>query len=134
MVGSHPRGSHMARCRLPAPVMRTGLITLLLFSGCIRISNLPDVGECAQYPDGTYEYGKIDIGLCLSGPNSMQFVGEDDNLTLLVGNANPYRLFTGGSLLSIPWSNIDLGDEHNEVHTLDPFALALPSFAASSNF
>ena len=110
--------------------MRTAILTLLLSSGCIRISNLPDLGECAVYPDGTYEYGQIDIGLCLSGPNSLRFVGEDEQLTLLISNSNPYRLFTGGSLLAIPWANLDLGDETNEVHTLDPHALDLPNFAA----
>jgi predicted GH43/DUF377 family glycosyl hydrolase len=110
--------------------MRTAILTLLLSSGCIRISNLPDLGECADYPAGTYEYGQIDIGLCISGPNSMRFVGEDDQLTLLVTNSNPYRLFSGGSLLAIPWANVDLGDETNEIHTLAPYALELPNFAA----
>ena len=27
-----------------------------------------DVGPCAVYPDGVYEYGQIGIGSCLAGP------------------------------------------------------------------
>ena len=130
MEASRARGGRKARCGLPAPVMRTCLLTLMLSSGCLRVATLPDVGDCAEYGEGTYEYGQIDIGTCIAGPNSLQFVGEDENLTLLVSNANPYRLFTGGSLLAVPWSNIDLGDQYNEIDTLDPKALDLPNFVA----
>jgi DNA-binding beta-propeller fold protein YncE/predicted GH43/DUF377 family glycosyl hydrolase len=109
--------------------MHSVLATLLVATGCVRVSELPDVGECASYPEAPYEYGQIGIGECISGPNQIRFAGEDGAETLLITNSNPYRVFDGGNLLAIPWNNIDFGDQDNEVHTLDPVALSLPSFA-----
>jgi hypothetical protein len=109
--------------------MRTALLPLLISTGCIRISELPDVGVCAKYPNGSYEYGQIGIGTCIAGPNDIQFVEHGDETSLLVTNSNPFRIFTGGNLLSIPWTAIDLGDQTNEIDTLDPVAYALPNFA-----
>jgi predicted GH43/DUF377 family glycosyl hydrolase len=110
--------------------MRIVLLPLLISISCVRVSELPDVGLCADYPDGTYEYGQIGIGDCISGPNDVQFVETGDDFALMVTNANPFRVFTGGSLLSIPWSSIDLGDESNEIDTLDVDAYPLPNFAS----
>jgi predicted GH43/DUF377 family glycosyl hydrolase len=111
------------------PAMRLLIPSLLIASGCVRVSELPYLGECAEYPDGHYEFGQIGIGACISGPNALQFVGDPANPTLLVTNANPYQIFDGGSLLAIPWNALDFGDGSNEIHTLDPTALALTSMA-----
>lgn len=109
--------------------MRLALTTILLTTGCIRVDDLPDVGQCASYPDETYEYGQIGIGTCLAGPNRLHFAGDTTNPTLLVTNANPFKVFSGGSLLAIPWSAVEFDDPSNEVDTLGPVALALPNFA-----
>ena len=108
--------------------MRLLIPALIFATGCVQISPYPDVGVCAEYPDGQYEFGQIGIGTCLAGPNELQFLGEGEDTRLLVTNANPYLTFTGGSLLSIPWSNIDVGDSTNELHTLDAVAMPLPNF------
>ena len=87
--------------------MRLPLLVTIL-SACVRNQGLPFVGDCAAYPDGIYEYGQIGIGDCLSGATSLAFVDPDDPV-LLVTNANPYALFDGGSLLAIPWSEVESG-------------------------
>jgi len=109
--------------------MRIALTTILLTAGCIRVDDLPDVGLCASYPSETYEYGQIGIGTCLAGPNSLRFAGDTTEPTLLVTNANPFKVFSGGSLLAVPWSAVEVDDPSNEVDTLDPAALTLPNFA-----
>ena len=38
---------------------------------CVRDGSLPNVGPCADYPEGVYEYGKIGIGSCLAGPTDL---------------------------------------------------------------
>ncbi len=88
------------------------------------------MGDCAAYPDGVYEYGQIGIGDCLSGPTSLAFVDPDDPV-LLVTNANPYAVFDGGSLLAIPWSEIDLSAGRNLVDELSPRHVDLPSYAGA---
>ena len=111
-----------------SPVRRLLLVLLLSFA-CVRPMSRPDLGECASPPDGAYTYGQIDIGTCLAGPNTLRFQGDPSDPILLVTNANPYLSFTGGSLLAIPWNNIDLGDGRNIVSDLDPHALDLSDFA-----
>lgn len=98
--------------------------------GCVQDINRPDLGECAQYPDGKYDFGQIDIGSCISGPTEFQFIGTGEDQTLLISNANPYLNFTGGSLLAIPWSEILSAQDNTNVDTLNPQALPLPSFVA----
>jgi predicted GH43/DUF377 family glycosyl hydrolase len=105
-------------------------LPLLLIVGCVRDASLPFVGECAEYPDTVYTQGQIGIGSCIAGPTSLRFVGDEDQPILLVGNANPYLIFDGGSLLAIPWANVDLLTERNLVHTLDPSAIDVPNFAS----
>ncbi len=105
-------------------------LSLLLLAGCVREDPLPFVGECAEYPNGNFAHGQIGIGTCLSGPTSLRFAGEDEAPVLLIGNANPYLTFDGGSVLAIPWSGVDLLDDRNLIHTLDPVAVGLPSFAS----
>jgi DNA-binding beta-propeller fold protein YncE len=110
--------------------MRPVLLALLA-AGCMRQQPLPFVGDCAVYPDGTYEYGQIGIGRCLSGPTDLAFAGDPDDPTLLVTNANPFVDFTGGSLLAIPWNQIDRSVGRNIVSELDSAAVDLPSFAGA---
>jgi predicted GH43/DUF377 family glycosyl hydrolase/DNA-binding beta-propeller fold protein YncE len=102
---------------------------ILLATSCIRDAPLPFLGKCADYPDGVYEYGQIGIGSCLAGPNDLRFAGDPDDPTLLVVNANPYRIFDGGNIVAIPWNNVDIFDSRNLIHTLDPVAVDLPDFA-----
>ena len=110
--------------------LRTALL-LPLLAGCLRDAPLPFVGDCAVYPDRTYDYGEIGIGTCLSGPVEMAFVERDDGgHSLLVTNANPYITFSGGSLLSLDWESVDLEAGRNLVTDLAPSALDLPDFAA----
>ncbi len=105
------------------------MLILALLAGCVRDAPLPDLGPCAVYPDGVYEYGQVGIGTCLAGPTDLQFAETDDGETiLLVTNANPYQVFTGGSLLSIPWASIDQSTGRNRVDTLSPVAVDLPTF------
>ena len=35
------------------------VILLALLAGCMQSKPLPDLGDCAQYPQGSYEYGEI---------------------------------------------------------------------------
>ncbi len=107
------------------------LLTLAL-SGCVESAPLPDVGPCAVYPDGVYEYGQIGIGSCLAGPSSLQFL--DGGSVLAVTNANPFLDFTGGSLLSLDLSLLNEGEGRNLVSDLAPAAVALPSFAGATAY
>ena len=123
----------MTTSRLPSAVchaQRGAGLLLLSLLGCVVDAPLPDLGPCADYPDGVYEYGEIGIGSCLSGPTEIRFAEDDSGaLTLLVTNANPYLNFTGGSLLAIPWDSIDLTTGRNVVTDLPVTVNNLPSFA-----
>lgn len=110
--------------------LRDTVLLLTLLTGCIREAPLPDLGDCAKPPEGIYEYGEIGIGTCIAGPTELAIVEDDaGGWTLLATNANPYQLFTGGSLLAIPWDNIDLSSGRNIVSDLEPTALDMPDFA-----
>ncbi|MFT4976466.1 MAG: hypothetical protein ACI8S6_002371, partial [Myxococcota bacterium] len=124
----------MSTVRLPSAAYHAprgaGLLLLLSLLGCVVESPLPDLGDCAVYPDGVYEYGQIGIGTCLTGPTELRFAEADDgSLTLLVTNANPYLNFTGGSLLAIPWDSVDLTTGRNIISDLPAVGNDLPSFA-----
>jgi predicted GH43/DUF377 family glycosyl hydrolase len=100
-------------------------VTLLVLLGaCLRPAPAPDVGDCAAYPSGVYEYGEIGIGTCLSGPADVAFVGD----RLLVSNANPWGDFTGGSVLSLDLAALPMDGDKHLVGELDPVAVDLPSF------
>jgi predicted GH43/DUF377 family glycosyl hydrolase len=106
------------------------LLLLLSLYGCVVEAPLPYLGDCASYPEGIYEYGQIDIGTCLSGPTELRFAEDaDGNRTLLVTNANPYLNFTGGSLLAIPWDEVDLTSGRNVISEMAVTANPLGSFA-----
>ena len=105
------------------------MLTLLL--GCTREAPLPDLGRCTTPPDGVYEYGQIDPGQCISGPVELRFVEDSEGSpVLLLTNSNPYQIFNAGSLLSIPWGNLDPDISRNAVADMDADALELPSFSA----
>ena len=106
------------------------MLLLALLMGCVRDAPLPDLGPCSEPPDGVYELGQIGIGTCLAGPTALRFAQDSSgNDVLLVTNANPYQVFTSGSLLSIPWDSIDLTTGRNRVDLLEPAALTLPTFS-----
>ncbi len=94
----------------------------------MRAAPLPDPGPCAQLPDGTYEYGQIGIGTCLAGPVDLAWL--DDGHVLAVANANPFRDFTGGSVLFLDMDRLDLGASRAQVSDLALAAIAVPDFAA----
>jgi DNA-binding beta-propeller fold protein YncE len=114
--------------RLPGLPSRS-LVLALLASGCVReIGRGPDVGPCAEYPDGTYTYGEIGIGRCLSGPADIAFVEQGGRTWLAVTNSDPYRNFTNGSVLLIDWASVDLGIGRNPIDTLETAAIATQPF------
>lgn len=96
---------------------------LLLLSACVESAPPPDVGDCADYPAGVYEYGQIGIGSCLAGPADVAFVGD----RLLVSNANPWGDFTGGSILSLDLGLLPHDGDLHRVTELDPAAVPMPS-------
>ena len=109
-------------------------MTVLLFallSACVRPAPLPEVGDCANYPDGVYEFGEIGIGTCLAGPVEAHFLTDGaGELALVVVNSNAHRVFSGGSVLSLPWAEVEAASGDVAVHTLSPASLPLPSFVA----
>lgn len=106
------------------------MLLLLALISCIRNDSLPHVGDCAEYPNGAYTWGEIGIGTCLAGPTALAFAGDEASPTLLVVNANPYLTFTGGSVLAIPWDEVDLDEGRNVVSSLRASAVGLPHFPA----
>ncbi len=101
---------------------------LLILVACVRNEPYPDAGDCAETPSGSYTWGEIGIGTCLAGPNTLAFAGDPDAPTLLVVNANPHLTFTGGSLLALPWGELDLDAGRNLVSDLGAAAVDLPHF------
>ena len=108
------------------------ILPLLLALACVQSDPLPDVGDCAVYPDGVYEYGQIGIGTCLAGPTSVTWLG--DGHTIAVTNANPFLDFTGGSVLTLDLDLLDASGGRTEVAALDPHALAVPNFSAATAY
>lgn len=106
------------------------IVLALLLPGCVESQPLPDVGACADYPEGVYEYGQIGVGTCLAGPAALTFL--DGGGVLAVTNANPFLDFTGGSLLSLDLTLLDESLGRNLVTDLAPAAVPLPSFAGAT--
>ena len=71
-------------------------VLLLSFFACVVSAPLPDVGPCADYPDGVYEYGQIGIGTCLAGPASLQFLDDGHVLAVSTPLHTPLLQPTGG--------------------------------------
>ncbi|MCB9762874.1 MAG: hypothetical protein H6739_23945 [Alphaproteobacteria bacterium] len=107
------------------------LVALLTLGGCRESSPLPDVGACADYPAGIYDYGDIGIGTCLSGPVDLKWradPADPSQVTLLVTNANPYLDFTDGSVLAIDLSQVPLDGGEVVVSDVAASAISLPRF------
>lgn len=91
----------------------------------------PELGACAEVPDGVYAMGQAGIGRCLAGPTDMElWTGEDGTTWLAVVNADPYFSFDSGSLLVIDYGSIDLGVDRNLSHDLVSVSLPLDRFAS----
>ena len=101
---------------------------IIFLLACTISSPLPDIGDCAEYPDEVYDYGQIGIGTCIAGASDLQFRSTASEDYLLISNSNPYLLFSGGSLLSVAWSSIDLSKPLNYTNDLQSVALPTPSF------
>ena len=137
LVSSTPQLSRVSASASPHTrrIPRAALVfASLLFAGaapgCKQSAPLPDVGPCADYPDGVYDFGEIGIGTCLSGSTEVHFTDDEDgNPVLVVTNANTYQNFTGGSLVTIPWSGIDLNQPRNLISQTGAAAVDLPDFA-----
>ncbi|MEC8276264.1 MAG: hypothetical protein VXZ96_00135 [Myxococcota bacterium] len=103
---------------------------LVFLLSCIQDISSPYLGECAVYPKDRYDYGQIGIGDCISGPTELQFMTDEEGAWhLLLTNSNPYLSFDGGSLMSIPYANIDFESGKNIITDLGVSAFPLPSFA-----
>ncbi len=121
----------MTRGALPL-VTLAGVLSL---AGCLKDAPLPDLGACAEPPEGVYEYGEIGIGTCLAGPNDLAFL--DNGRVLAVTNANPWKDFTGGSALFLDLSTVDWTQGRNIIQPAGgsdedgvvAHALNLPSFS-----
>ncbi|MCB9681497.1 MAG: hypothetical protein H6733_08510 [Alphaproteobacteria bacterium] len=91
----------------------------------------PDLGACADLPDGAYTYGEAGIGTCLSGPTDVQF--HQDPLTgqllLAVTNADPFRTFASGSWLDLPAEQVRTAAGTTTIDGLDGVGLPLERFA-----
>ena len=112
-------------------------LLVLFFFACESPSETAYVGECAEYPVTSFDYGQIGIGDCLAGPTAMAWVPQADDPTasmLVVANANPFLDFTGGSLLSIDAEGLPTDGSTVLMHDLVEQGFAgsmnLPSFAA----
>lgn len=80
---------------------------VVMLSACIQqVLPGPDLGPCADVPDGTYGYGDAGIGSCIAGPADVQFFEQDGGTFLAVTNADPFRVFRTGSVLVIDWDDV----------------------------
>jgi len=81
-------------------------LLLGLLVGCTETSlSGPDLGACAAPPAGAYTYGEVGIGSCLSGPVDLEFVERNGRTWLAIANADPFRNFSGGSILLLDWAD-----------------------------
>jgi DNA-binding beta-propeller fold protein YncE len=80
----------------------------LVLGACLRdVAPGPDLGACADLPEGTYGYGDAGIGTCIAGPAGLEFFEQDGRQWLAVSNADPYRSFRTGSILAIDWDALE---------------------------
>ncbi|HMV66147.1 MAG TPA: hypothetical protein PKA64_04810, partial [Myxococcota bacterium] len=126
--------------------MRTILPLALLLPGCVLDVGLgPDLGACADYPDGPYTFGEAGIGTCLAGPSDLQFYTGLGGTWLAVTNADPFHNYLTGSLLLISMRDIaeDLRNDRFSpdqlvrdvsVDQLDAHALPMDSFVGAFAF
>lgn len=102
------------------------LVTLssTVLSGCLLdMGRGPELGACADIPDGAWTYGEAGIGTCLAGPTDVEFMEKDGQTFLLVSNADPYNDFSSGSLLVVDFDSIDLDAPFNTMDGLSASAV-----------
>ena len=105
--------------------LRSQIICLALLSGCIEnVGRGPNLGDCADVPEGVYTYGEIGVGTCLASPADIAFFEDTQGKTWLsVANANHYYNFDSGSVLLIDWESVDkTKGATNLMHTLSAVA------------
>jgi len=89
----------------------------------------PDVGECADVPDGIYSFGQIGIGVCLAGPADIEFIqAQDGSDWLVVSNVNHTADFSTASIVSVDWSKVDLSKKYNFMHEVAGSAVPIDDF------
>ncbi len=102
------------------------MLILLSLIACKQPSPLPYVGECAEYPEGVYDFGQIGIGSCLAGPVAMEWL--DGGARLAVGNANPFLDFTGGNVVTLDMGAVALDGGTSLTHEVVEGVLGMESF------
>lgn len=115
-------------------LLSSPLIAALL-SGCVRtVGPGPDLGPCADTPDGVYTFGEVGIGTCLAGPTDLAFTERDGRTYLAVANADPYRVFSSGSVLLLDWSQLDTTIGRNVTTDVGATALSVDPFVGGLAF
>ena len=107
---------------------------VLLLVACVTDAPQPYVGECAEYPDGFYDYGAIGIGSCLSGPIDLAWITDPDDAAgavLLVTNSNPFLDFATSSVVTIPLDGVPLTGGEVTVSEAGGAGISIPNFASS---
>ncbi len=87
------------------------LPSLIAVTGCIQDRTELDFGSCAR-DEGN---GLPGIGTCIAGPVAIDFLERDGETWVVVANSDPYRNFTGGSVLFVPMAGVDLGKPINHM-------------------
>ncbi len=101
----------------------------LILAGCVQDPGLgPDLGRCADYPDGVYTYGQAGIGTCLAGPADMQFLSIGGESWLAITNADPFRNYTSGSLLLIETADLEFADSRVRMDELAAWSMPLDHY------
>ena len=112
--------------RVPFVAAWFPLVATLWTAGCIVDAERgPDLGACAEVPDGVYSWGDVGIGSCIAGPTDVRFVTQDGTTYLAVSNADPYRSFRTGSVLLVDYDAVRLDVPKNYLHELPTYALAI---------
>ena len=114
------------------------LVALLLAFGCIEEQSSPDLGPCAEPPEGvSWEFGQVGIGTCIASPSDLKIRPDPldpDNYFVVVVNSNSRSNFSGSSVLSVDASSIDLSCPANGMHELQATALTMQEFAGRIDF
>jgi hypothetical protein len=113
--------------------VRVAALTCALFTAaCTAESGPPDLGACADEPEAGQTYGEIGIGSCLSGPVDLQFVEIGGDSFLAVSNADPFRNYSGGSVLLIDWNDTvgRFDDEILLTHEIDAIPVRTEHFVS----
>jgi len=95
------------------------LIPLLVLTACVRqTAPGPDLGACAQLPEGSYTFGEVGIGTCLATPTALSFFQQAGQDYLAIANANAYLDFQSGSVLVVDWSSVQAALDAGETRLL----------------